>query len=58
MKLSTETEINGSLSFLNVKIRCESLLLVFLEKIHLVECTLISSVLFHLSSNLIWRTSY
>ena len=58
MKLSTETEINGSLSFLNVKIRCESLLLVFLEKIRLVECTLISSVLFHLSSNLIWRTSY
>ena len=58
MKFSIETEINGSLSFLNVKIRCESLLIVFLEKIRLVECTLISSVLFHLSSNLIWRTSY
>ena len=32
--------------------------MVFLEKIHLVGYTLISSVLFHLSTSLVWYTPY
>ena len=54
MKFSIETEINGSLSFE----KTISLLLVSLEKKRLVGCTLISSVLFHLSTSLFWYTPY
>ena len=60
MKCSIETEINGSLSFLDMKIFRENDKFVtsFLEKKRLVEYTLISSVLFHLSTSLVWYTPY
>ena len=55
MKFSIKTEINESLSFLDVKIFREN---VSLEKKRLVGCTLFSSVLFHLSTSLVWYTPY
>ena len=59
MKFSIETEINKSLSFLDVKIFRENGKFVtsfFLEKKRLVGYTLISSVLFHLITSLVWYT--
>ena len=61
---SIETEINGSLSFLDVKIFREnnfitkSSLLMFLEKKRLADYAQISSVLFHLNTSLVWYTPY
>ena len=57
MKFSIETEINGSLSFLDVKIFRENdrfVTSVFRKEV----CTLISSVLLHLSTTLVWYTPY
>ena len=62
IKFSIETELNGSLSFLDVKIFRENekfeKLLVFSEKIRSVGFTLISSVLSHLSTSLVSCTPY
>ena len=60
MKFSIETEINGHFFFLMWKYfeKTISLLLVFLEEKLLVRYTLISSVLFHLSTGLVWYTPY
>ena len=60
MKLSIETEINGSLSFLDLKIFRENDKFVtsVFRKETLVGCTLISTVLFHLNTSLVWYTPY
>ena len=60
MKFSIETEMNGSLSFLDVKIFRENDTFVtsVFRKETLVGCTLILSVLFHLSTSLVWYTPY
>ena len=60
MKFSIDTEINGSLSFLDVKIFLENDRFVtsVFRKETFMESTLISSVLFHLSTTLVWYTPY
>ena len=63
MKFSIETEKNGSLTFLDMKIFRETItfLLVISDKrclVCLVWYTLISSVLFHLCKSLVWYTPY
>ena len=58
--MNLETEINGSLSFLDVKISWENNKFVTsgFRKKRLVGWTLISSVLFRLSTSLVWYTPY
>ena len=54
MKFSIETEINGSLSFLNVKTFWENNKFITSA----FKTDMLISVLFHLSANSVWYTSY
>ena len=58
MKFSIETEIRFPFLIWKYFEKTISLLLVSFKKKRLVGCTLISSVLSHLSTSLIWYTPY
>ena len=59
MKFSIGTEVNGSLSFLDVKLfRENDKFGTSVFKIHLVRYILILLGLFHLSKSLVWHTPY